>query len=78
MVLLFVPIRGSVCGLAVCLAVGVLFAQGRPWMKGCIENHPLFLSVVASAVGVAACAWEVSPYINNLIHLEAFPNDEFR
>ena len=60
--------------------ISVLFVnyKGRPWMKGCIENHPLFLSVIASAVGVACCAWEVSPYINGLIHLEAFPNDEFR
>eukprot|EP00501_MAST-03F_sp_TOSAG23-6_P000377 GSMAST32.ASY1.ANO1.386.1 assembled CDS len=44
--------------------VAVLFVnyKGRPWMKGTIENHALFLS----------------PYVNGLIHLEPFPDDAFR
>ena len=47
-------------------------------MKGLTENHALFLSVFACVVGCAACAWGVFPELNQMIHLEAFPNDSFR
>ena len=47
-------------------------------MKGILENHPLFLSVFLCIAGVAACAWGFSPYVNSMIHLEAFPDDKFR
>jgi len=60
--------------------ISVLFVnyKGRPWMKGILENHPLFLSVFLCVAGVAGCAWGVRPELNSLIHLEAFPDDEFR
>ena len=60
--------------------IAVLFVnyKGRPWMKGILENHPLFLSVFLCIAGVAACAWGFSPYVNSMIHLEAFPDDKFR
>eukprot|EP00941_MAST-03F_sp_MAST-3F-sp1_P000457 g457.t1 len=60
--------------------VAVLFVnyKGRPWMKGTIENHALFLSIFVCIAGVGACAWAISPTLNAMIHLEAFPNDEFR
>ena len=35
----------------------LLLTSRRPWMKGILENHPLFLSVFASVAGVAFCAW---------------------
>jgi len=60
--------------------VAVLFVnyKGRPWMKGLLENHPLFLSIFACAGGVAAAAWGISPEVNAMIHLVPFPNDDFR
>jgi len=60
--------------------IAVLFVnyKGRPWMKGILENHPLFLSVFLCVAGVAGCAWGISPQINELIHLAPFPDDAFR
>jgi len=60
--------------------IAVLFVnyKGRPWMIGMTENHPLFLSIFACIAGVGACAWQVSPQLNELIHLKAFPDDSFR
>ena len=52
--------------------------KGRPWMKGLLENHMLFLSLFICIGGVAMFAWELLPQVNELIHLEPFPNDEFR
>ena len=52
--------------------------KGRPWMKGIMENHPLFLSVFAVVAMCAACAWGAFPELNALIHLEPFPDDAFR
>jgi cation-transporting ATPase 13A1 len=63
---------------AQCIAVIVVNYKGRPWMKGIMENHPLFLSVAATVAGCAGCAWGVSPEFNALIHLEPFPDDPFR
>uniref|UniRef100_A0A7S1J4X1 P-type ATPase A domain-containing protein n=1 Tax=Eutreptiella gymnastica TaxID=73025 RepID=A0A7S1J4X1_9EUGL len=60
------------------IAVLMVNYKGRPWMKGVLENHPLFLSLFVCVAGVAACAWGISPMFNELIHLEAFPNDQFR
>merc|ERR1711990_253950 len=58
----------------------VLFVnyKGRPWMKGLLENHALFLSLFVCIAGVAGCAWGISPTFNAMIHLHEFPNDEFR
>eukprot|EP01062_Namystynia_karyoxenos_P012094 TRINITY_DN14338_c0_g1_i1.p1 TRINITY_DN14338_c0_g1~~TRINITY_DN14338_c0_g1_i1.p1 ORF type:complete len:1561 (+),score=701.51 TRINITY_DN14338_c0_g1_i1:139-4821(+) len=60
--------------------VAVLFVnyKGRPWMKGVLENHALFLSVFLSFGATAFLAWEVSPTLNNLIHMAPFPDDDFR
>jgi cation-transporting ATPase 13A1 len=63
---------------AQCIAVLLVNYKGRPWMKGISENHPLFLSVFACVAGCAVCAWGAFPQFNELIHLEPFPNDEFR
>merc|ERR1712100_827047 len=60
--------------------IAVLFVnyKGRPWMKGITENTYLFLSVFFCVVGVGICAWEIFPQANALIHLESFPDDQFR
>lgn len=60
--------------------IAVLFVnyKGRPWMIGMTENHPLFLSIFACIGGVAACAWQLSPQLNTMIHLHPFPDDDFR
>ncbi|KAJ9454587.1 putative manganese-transporting ATPase PDR2 [Diplonema papillatum] len=60
--------------------VAVLFVnyKGRPWMKGLLENHALFLSLFTTFAGVAYIAWGVSPEINSMFHFAAFPDDDFR
>jgi len=60
--------------------IAVLFVnyKGQPWMKGMLENHPLFLSVFACIAGIGACAWELFPWINQKIHMEPFPDDAYR
>jgi len=60
--------------------IAILFVnyKGRPWMKGILENHPLFLSVFICVAGVACCAWGISPKMNAMMHLEAFPSDSVR
>eukprot|EP00667_Euglena_gracilis_P000330 EG_transcript_331 len=60
------------------VAVLLVNYKGRPWMKGILENHPLFLSLFICVAGVAACAWAVVPEFNALIHLDEFPDDHFR
>lgn len=52
--------------------------KGRPWMKGLLENHPLFLSVFLCIAGVVVAAWEMVPQVNELIQLAPFPDDAFR
>ena len=58
----------------------VLFVnyKGRPWMKGMLENHALFMSVFICVAAVAACAWGIFPTANSMLHLAPFPTDEFR
>jgi len=60
--------------------MAVLFVnyKGRPWMLGLLENHALFLSLFLCIGGLSFAAFEVSPSLNRLIHLESFPDDEFR
>eukprot|EP00516_Mucochytrium_quahogii_P003470 CAMPEP_0203758686 /NCGR_PEP_ID=MMETSP0098-20131031/11517_1 /ASSEMBLY_ACC=CAM_ASM_000208 /TAXON_ID=96639 /ORGANISM=" , Strain NY0313808BC1" /LENGTH=1546 /DNA_ID=CAMNT_0050651229 /DNA_START=262 /DNA_END=4902 /DNA_ORIENTATION=- len=60
--------------------MAVLFVnyKGRPWMLGLVENHALFLSLFLCIGGLVFAAWEFSPKVNKLIHLEPFPDDEFR
>ena len=60
------------------VAVLLVNYKGRPWMKGLLENHALFLSLFLSVAGVVVCAWNVFPYGNSLIHLAPFPDDDFR
>lgn len=61
-----------------CIAVLLVNYKGRPFMKGMLENHPLFLSVFACVAMCVCCAWGVFPELNTLIHLEPFPDDAFR
>eukprot|EP00656_Telonema_subtile_P012742 TRINITY_DN16435_c0_g1_i1.p1 TRINITY_DN16435_c0_g1~~TRINITY_DN16435_c0_g1_i1.p1 ORF type:complete len:410 (+),score=124.59 TRINITY_DN16435_c0_g1_i1:138-1367(+) len=60
--------------------IAVMFVnyKGRPWMKGLVENRPLFLSSFACVALVVLCAWAVFPEVNAMIHLAPFPNDYFR
>jgi cation-transporting ATPase 13A1 len=60
--------------------ISVFFAnyKGRPWMKGMLENHALFLSVFACIGGVVVASWELVPKLNELIQLAPFPNDSYR
>lgn len=60
------------------MAVLLVNYKGRPWMLGVIENHALCLSLFLSVAGLWACAWGISPTMNELIHLAPFPDDEFR
>eukprot|EP00039_Didymoeca_costata_P012204 m.175013 g.175013 ORF g.175013 m.175013 type:complete len:1509 (+) comp15415_c0_seq4:169-4695(+) len=60
------------------MAVLLVNYKGRPWMKGIIENHALCLSLFITIAAVCVCAWGVSPELNAMIHLEPFPDDEFR
>eukprot|EP00435_Cladocopium_sp_Y103_P051564 s825_g16.t1 len=45
--------------------VSVIFVnyKGRPWMKGLLENQPLFLSLFVCIGMVAVCAWGVVPFL---------------
>jgi cation-transporting ATPase 13A1 len=57
------------------VAVILVNYKGRPWMKGVLENQPLFLSLVASVALVAICAWGAIPYLNEILNLEVVPED---
>jgi len=59
-------------------AVTFVNYKGRPWMKGLMENHSLFISSFLCIALIGACAWELMPQANSLLHLHPFPNDEFR
>jgi cation-transporting ATPase 13A1 len=60
--------------------ISVFFAnyKGRPWMKGMMENHALFLSVFMCIGGVVVASWEMVPELNHMIQLAPFPDDAFR
>jgi len=60
--------------------ISVFFAnyKGRPWMKGMLENHALFLSVFLCVGGVVVASWEMVPQLNDMIQLAPFPDDVFR
>merc|ERR1719487_3058275 len=59
-------------------AVTFVNYKGRPWMRGVMENHALFLSSFMCIALVAVGAWELIPEGNKLLHLAPFPNDDFR
>lgn len=60
--------------------ISVFFAnyKGRPWMKGMMENHALFLSVFVCIAGVVVASWEIIPPLNDMLQLTPFPDDTFR
>lgn len=60
--------------------ISVFFAnyKGRPWMKGMMENHALFLSVFICVAGVIVASWEMIPQMNTMLQLTPFPDDAFR
>ena len=62
------------------MMISVFFTnyKGRPWMKGMLENHFLFLSVFLCVGGVVAASWEFFPQLNEMIQLTPFPDDAFR
>jgi len=55
--------------------ISVIFVnyKGRPWMKGMLENQPLFLSLYSCIALVAVCAWGAFPWLNNILNLEVVP-----
>merc|ERR1711907_297578 len=57
--------------------ISVIFVnyKGRPWMKGILENQPLFLSLFLCIALVAVCAWGAFPYLNEILNLEVVPED---
>lgn len=57
--------------------VSVIFVnyKGRPWMKGLLENQPLFLSLFVCIGMVAVCAWGVVPFLNSTLNLEVVPEE---
>jgi cation-transporting ATPase 13A1 len=59
--------------------ISVYFAnyKGRPWMKGMLENHPLFLSVFICIGGLIVLSWEMVPQLNELIQLAPLPSDGY-
>lgn len=60
------------------VAVLLVNYKGRPWMLGVIENHYLSMSLFMSIAGLIVCSWGLAPGLNELIHLEPFPDDDFR
>lgn len=60
--------------------MAVLFVnyKGRPFMKGLLDNHALFLSLFICIGGVAFAAWEVLPEANKMLHFYPFPDDAYR
>lgn len=57
------------------IAVILVNYKGRPWMKGVLENQPLFLSLFGCIALVATCAWGLIPYLNELLNLEVVPEE---
>ncbi len=57
--------------------ISVFFSnyKGRPWMKGMLENHPLFLSVFICVAGVVVASWEMVPQLNSMLQLAPFPEE---
>jgi len=55
--------------------VSVLFVnyKGRPWMKGLLENQPLFLALCACFGLVVVCAWGLSSWLNSILNLVVVP-----
>ena len=52
--------------------------KGRPHMMGAVENKTLLVSLASMVVGAFACAFEVSPWLNNWLQLVPMPDDAFR
>jgi len=55
------------------ISVIIVNYKGRPWMKGILENQPLFMSLVLCIILVAICAWGAFPYLNELLNLVVVP-----
>eukprot|EP00933_Yihiella_yeosuensis_P077350 TRINITY_DN8774_c0_g4_i1.p1 TRINITY_DN8774_c0_g4~~TRINITY_DN8774_c0_g4_i1.p1 ORF type:complete len:939 (+),score=240.14 TRINITY_DN8774_c0_g4_i1:249-2819(+) len=57
--------------------IAVIFVnyKGRPWMKGMLENQPLFLSLFGCIAMVATCAWGLIPYLNEILNLMVVPEE---
>lgn len=57
--------------------ISVIFVnyKGRPWMKGLLENQPLFLSLFLCIILVAICAWGAIPYLNQILNLVVVPEE---
>ena len=52
--------------------------KGRPHMMGAVENKTLLVSLASMVIGAFACAFEVSPMLNNWLQLVPLPDDAFR
>jgi cation-transporting ATPase 13A1 len=52
--------------------------KGRPHMMGAVENKTLLVSLASMVIGAFACAFEVSPWLNNWLQLVPLPDDAFR
>lgn len=79
---LSVPFKSNLLNTVVWLVessqqISVLFVnyKGQPWMKGLLENQPLFLSLFGCVALVAVCAWGHFPYLNELLNLEVVPEE---
>eukprot|EP00397_Hematodinium_sp_SG-2012_P005275 GEMP01005293.1.p1 GENE.GEMP01005293.1~~GEMP01005293.1.p1 ORF type:complete len:887 (+),score=208.24 GEMP01005293.1:918-3578(+) len=57
------------------VAVLLVNYKGFPWMKGILENQPLFMSLFCCVLMVAICAWGVSPWINSTLNLVVVPTE---
>merc|ERR1711953_460850 len=55
--------------------IAVIFVnyKGRPWMKGMLENQPLFLSIFICIIMVGICAWGAIPWLNDILNLVVMP-----
>jgi len=60
------------------VAVMLVNYKGRPFTKGLLENHVLFMSLFSTVGWVVFTAWELNPQINHALHFHAFPDDAFR
>lgn len=57
------------------IAVILVNYKGRPWMKGVLENQPLFLSLFGCIALVSVCSSGQIPYLNEILNLETVPED---
>ena len=68
---------GDRCGARQVAVLAVNY-KGRPFMLASTENRPMLYSLALCCAGIFVAAFEVVPYLNNLLQLVPMPSAEFR